>query len=92
MSAGKAMAQVGHASMLLAAHLGHDDLAGWLGADLPVAVRTASAETWARLCAGPDDDRERYAATGTVLVRDAGFTEVAPGTVTAVACRPGRSG
>jgi peptidyl-tRNA hydrolase len=70
MTVGKAAAQVGHASMLDAAARG-------LAAVPPYAVRTADAATWARVCA----EVARGAATA---VRDAGFTEVAPGTITAV--------
>ncbi len=70
MSVGKAAAQVGHASMLDAAVRG-------LRAVPRYAVRTAEPELWARLC--------REAERGTaVAVRDAGFTEVAPGTITTI--------
>jgi hypothetical protein len=71
MSTGKAAAQVGHASMLFAASRG-------LTAVPAFAVRDAAGEHWAALCAAA----ERGAA---VAVRDAGFTEVAPGSMTCVA-------
>lgn len=68
MSLGKAAAQVGHASMILAA------VRGWTAAR-PFAVRAVTVREWDELLA---DDR-------AVAVRDAGFTEVDPGTVTCVA-------
>jgi hypothetical protein len=70
MSTGKAAAQVGHASMLFAAAQG-------LTAVPAFAVRDAGGAQWALLCAAAD----RGAA---VAVRDAGFTEVAPGSMTCV--------
>ena len=70
MTVGKAAAQVGHASMLDAAARG-------LVTVPPYAVRTASRDHWAKLCRSV----ERGEA---VAVRDAGFTEVAPGTITAI--------
>ena len=71
MSLGKAAAQVGHASMILSA------VHGWT-ASRPFAVREASSDDWNALCATV----ERGAA---VAVRDAGFTEVDPGTITCIA-------
>ncbi|MFT7840919.1 peptidyl-tRNA hydrolase [Saccharothrix sp. BKS2] len=72
MTAGKAAAQVGHASMLLAPRLSEARLDEWAAVDHRCAVRTPSAADWDRLVARPD----------VVLVRDAGYTEVAPGTAT----------
>jgi hypothetical protein len=70
MSVGKAAAQVGHASMLHAAARG-------LTAVPPFAVREVAGERWAALCV--------LARSGeAVAVRDAGFTEVAPGSTTCV--------
>ena len=74
MSVGKAAAQVGHASMLAAAV--------WGLTEVPLfAVRAADPQGWARLCAAVERD-------GAVAVRDAGLTEVIPGTITCVAARP----
>jgi peptidyl-tRNA hydrolase len=70
MTVGKAAAQVGHASMLYAAAHG-------LTSVPPFAVRDADGEQWARL-------REAVERGAAVAVRDAGFTEVAPGAITAV--------
>lgn len=88
MTAGKAMAQVGHAGMLLAAYLDVPALAAWIAADLAITVRVAGAAAWSRATGGRADAEERFAETGQVLVRDAGFTEVERGTVTAVAGYP----
>jgi peptidyl-tRNA hydrolase len=72
LTAGKAMAQVGHAAQLGLAALGDPDR--WRDAGFPLAVRTAAPGHWTAL-----------AAAGLPTVRDAGFTEVAPGTETAIA-------
>lgn len=70
MSVGKAAAQVGHASMLYAAARGLTRVPAF-------AVRDAGGDRWAQLC--------RAARHGeAVAVRDAGFTEVAPGTITCI--------
>ena len=71
LTVGKAAAQVGHASMLFAA-------ARRLGEVPPFAVRDADPDRWAHLCAAAE--RSDVA----VAVRDAGFTEVAPGTITCI--------
>jgi peptidyl-tRNA hydrolase len=85
---GKASAQVGHASMILATVLAAE------GSDparaLHAAVRPASREDWARwteALAADRDGRTAWDEYGLAPVRDAGFTEVAPGTVTCVAVR-----
>lgn len=84
MTAGKAAAQVGHGAMLLAAMLGDAELAAWSAAGCPCAVRVASGALWGELC-GPAEPVDLWRRSGAVAVRDAGFTEVAPGTVTVVA-------
>ena len=78
LSVGKAAAQVGHATMLLAASLPADDLARWRADGLRCAVRVAHPRRWSLLGAEADSGR-------AVAVRDAGFTEVAPGSMTCIA-------
>jgi peptidyl-tRNA hydrolase len=89
MTAGKAAAQVGHASMLLAAALRADGqeqyFAGW--EDFRCAVRTPDRRLWASLHPG-DDPLGAWRGRRVVAVRDAGFTEVDPGTVTVLAQLP----
>ncbi|MFE3772639.1 peptidyl-tRNA hydrolase [Streptomyces sp. NPDC059122] len=81
MSAGKAMAQVGHGAQLAWWALSAADRDAWCAAGFPLAVRTAEPSAWA-------------ASTGSGLpvVRDAGFTEIAPGSCTVVADHPALRG
>ncbi|WP_219412687.1 peptidyl-tRNA hydrolase [Pseudonocardia nigra] len=74
LTVGKAAAQVGHASMLFAAAFGLTEVPRF-------AVRSAGVDRWEQACAAV----ERGAAVG---VQDAGFTEVAPGTMTCIAVAP----
>ncbi|SDP84846.1 Peptidyl-tRNA hydrolase [Actinopolyspora xinjiangensis] len=100
MTAGKAAAQVGHATMILAALLHGDtrradavgehaegELRRWHDAGFPCAVRTPDAETWRELLPG-DDPASAWRDRGVAAVRDAGFTEIDPGTVTVLARWP----
>jgi peptidyl-tRNA hydrolase len=73
MSAGKAMAQAGHAAQLAWWELSQEERAGWRDAGFPLAVRTADPGRWHELT-----------TSGLPLVRDAGFTEIAPGLTVAV--------
>lgn len=78
MSAGKAMAQAAHGAQLAWWALPEAERAAWREADFPLAVRTArGAEHWNALVRG-----------GLPVVHDAGFTEVAAGSATAVADHP----
>jgi peptidyl-tRNA hydrolase len=77
MSAGKAMAQAGHGAQLAWWELSDEERAAWRDAGFPLAVRAADPARWAELTTG-----------GLPLVRDAGFTEIAPGSCTVVADHP----
>ncbi len=78
MTVGKLAAQVGHGSMLAVKLMDQDQAAQWFSAGCPVRVRTSSESAWERLLAAD--------VGGTaVAVRDAGFTEIAPGSVTVIA-------
>ena len=87
MTLGKAMAQTGHAGMIAAALLisDQDRLQAWMAAGLPSRVRRATESEWTDLCRALVDDSLAWTADRLLAVRDAGFTEVAPGTVTAIA-------
>ncbi|UUU30180.1 peptidyl-tRNA hydrolase [Streptomyces sp. CA-210063] len=74
MSAGKAMAQAGHGAQLAWWDLSDAARTAWRDAGFPLAVRTAAPAHWGALT-----------TAGLPLVRDAGFTEVAPGSCTVVA-------
>lgn len=75
MSVGKAAAQVGHASMMLAAQRPVEFVEAWAQAGFPLAVREVPSEVFQAHCQAPD----------AVAIRDAGFTEVEPGSITVVA-------
>ncbi|MEV7582276.1 aminoacyl-tRNA hydrolase [Streptomyces erythrochromogenes] len=77
MSAGKAMAQAGHAAQLAWWELTGAERAAWQESGFRLAVRTAPRERWAEL-----------SGSGLPVVRDAGFTEIAPGSATVVADHP----
>jgi peptidyl-tRNA hydrolase len=77
MTAGKAMAQAGHAAQLAWWQLPRPARAAWQADDFTLAVRTAPAARWAELV-----------TSGLPVVRDAGYTEVEPGACTVVADHP----
>ncbi|WP_137724338.1 peptidyl-tRNA hydrolase [Prescottella subtropica] len=81
MTVGKAAAQVGHASMILAGAMPVDRTFDWAADGYRCAVRDADGTRWAALCAD-------VAAGRAIAVRDAGFTEVAPGSMTVIARLP----
>ena len=73
MSTGKAMAQAAHAAQLGWRDIGRARRRRWLDAGLPIAVRDATPADWAAAL-----------GRGAPVVHDGGFTEVAPGTPTAL--------
>jgi hypothetical protein len=75
MTAGKSMAQAGHAAQLGWWRLDPERAAKWRADGFPLRVRTAAPGRWAELAASDE----------LPMVRDAGFTEVEPGTATAIA-------
>ncbi|MFT2015588.1 peptidyl-tRNA hydrolase [Streptomyces sp. 796.1] len=77
MSAGKAMAQAGHGAQLAWWELTDEQRAAWRQAGFPLAVRVAPAARWSALT-----------GSGLPVVRDAGYTEIAPGSCTVVADHP----
>ncbi|MFB8241422.1 aminoacyl-tRNA hydrolase [Kitasatospora purpeofusca] len=77
MSAGKTMAQTGHAAQLAWWRLDDARRKEWAESGFALAVRTATPGAWAELV-----------ASGLPLVQDAGFTEIAPGSCTVVADHP----
>ncbi|MEU3190139.1 peptidyl-tRNA hydrolase [Streptomyces sp. NPDC006992] len=78
MSAGKAMAQSGHGAQLAWWQLDAAERTAWQKDGFPLAVRQArDLAHWSELTGG-----------GLPVVRDAGFTEVAPGSCTVVAEHP----
>jgi peptidyl-tRNA hydrolase len=77
MTAGKAMAQVGHGVQLLWWATDGAIRDRWVADGLALAVRTASAARWGRLL-----------DAGLPVVSDGGFTEIEPGSLTVVAEAP----
>ncbi|MFH8473555.1 peptidyl-tRNA hydrolase [Streptomyces sp. NPDC018000] len=81
MSAGKAMAQAGHGAQLAWWELSGTERKAWREAGFPLSVATAEASRWQVLT-----------VSGLPVVRDAGFTEIAPGSCTVVADHPALRG
>ncbi|MFW0792610.1 peptidyl-tRNA hydrolase [Gordonia sp. CPCC 205515] len=78
MTVGKMAAQVGHGAMLAVKLMSLDYTRDWRNAGCPLAVRAASAARWSDLLTADAQGR-------AIAVRDAGFTEIAPGSVTVIA-------
>ncbi|MFI2371780.1 peptidyl-tRNA hydrolase [Streptomyces sp. NPDC018833] len=81
MSAGKAMAQAGHGAQLAWWELSETERKAWRTAGYRLSVRTADPARWRALT-----------DSGLPVVRDAGFTEIAPGSCTVVADHPSLRG
>ncbi|WP_326657115.1 peptidyl-tRNA hydrolase [Streptomyces sp. NBC_00385] len=77
MSAGKEMAQAGHGAQLAWWELPETERKAWREAGFPLSVATPDADRWRELT-----------VSGLPVVRDAGFTEIAPGSCTVVADHP----
>ncbi|MGU3293809.1 aminoacyl-tRNA hydrolase [Williamsia sp. M5A3_1d] len=83
MTVGKLAAQVGHGAMLAAALYLVEECELWWRAGCPLTVAVAPPADWSRVLHADGRD--------TIAVRDAGFTEVEPGSVTVVAARRDRA-
>lgn len=91
MTLGKTMAQAGHAGMIAAALLVADNpelLRSWFDAGCPVDVRRADEQLWKQLSSAVTSPSTGWHDERLLAVRDAGFTEIAPGTVTVIARAP----
>jgi peptidyl-tRNA hydrolase len=91
MTLGKAMAQAGHAGMIAAALLSGTDqpaLRRWRDAGCPAVGNRAESAHWAELTSTLGDEASAWRSRRLLAVRDAGFTEVAPGTVTVIGRAP----
>ena len=74
MSTGKAAAQSAHAGLTWAMQLSHDELEDWIEDGFPSTLIPLDRDGW-----------RTTATNATVVIRDAGHTEITPGSVTAVA-------
>lgn len=91
MTLGKTMAQTGHAGMIAAALMAAEDpavLQTWYDAGCPVDARRTDPQTWQDLRSRLADPARGWREDRLLAVRDAGFTEIDPGTVTVIAAAP----
>ncbi len=91
MTLGKSMAQTGHAAMIAAALLADTDPAAldrWAGLGYPSHGVRADDATWRALADTLSDPARAWKEQRLAAVRDAGFTEIAPGTITVIAQAP----
>ena len=83
---GKLAAQVAHASVAALLAASHDDLREWLEEGMPKVVLRAEDDTQLAALERQANDAQLPAA----LIRDAGHTVVAPGTITCLGIGPAR--
>jgi peptidyl-tRNA hydrolase len=91
MTLGKTMAQAGHAGMIAAALLAGTDPIGlrrWAAGGMRTSARLLDRAVFDRMLAVLADPAAAWQEHGLLAVRDAGFTEIDPGTVTVIAKRP----
>ena len=91
MTLGKTMAQTGHAGMIAAALLAGTDpiaLRRWMAGGLRTQARVLDRPVFDRMLQVLADPAAAWQEHGLLAVRDAGFTEIDPGTVTVIAKRP----
>ena len=90
MTLGKTMAQTGHAGMIAAALMAGDDQPAtkrWRDNGCPTIVHGRD-DGWPTLSAAVRDAAAGWRDERLLAVRDAGFTEIAPGTITVIARAP----
>ena len=91
MTMGKAMAQTGHAGMIAAALMADEEgdaLTRWAMAGCPAHVGASDPALFADYSALLADPALAWQKYRLLAVRDAGFTEVDPGTITVIAVAP----
>lgn len=83
MTTGKAAAQAGHAAQLALTYAPSETVSVWWRAGCPLRVETTAEAGWREAFEREDPQAPDHG--GVVVVRDGGFTEVAPGTATVLA-------
>ncbi|MGN6245473.1 MAG: peptidyl-tRNA hydrolase [Motilibacteraceae bacterium] len=88
MTTGKAAAQAGHAAQLALTYAPSEVVLGWWRDGFPLRVTETTQDRWRDAFGREDPGAPDHG--GVVVVRDGGFTEVAPGTATVLADWRGR--